>query len=487
MQIYGDSRMKKMCAIISLCLILGLQATVKADETSKLMKKTASVAKRSLVRIECPVKIGEATRTIVATGICIDSSGIFMALGIDTALDPNDVDDKNVKAYLPGNKPKEFKASLMGIDPMTGLTFFRVKGGNFTAITFMSAANSSIGDKVLSAGLMLTDPASPITVGVAYVSSVNNGVYKRIDVTGGTLGPVGSVVLNSKGQAIGLVGKQPLKLFRTVTGRGGLAPIHLKAEENTTSFIPAEEFSYILSSIPRNKTKVRMKWVGIGRFSALPKEDSKALGIKTPAARISQVIPGYSAANAGLRNEDIIVGYQGKPLESFPTPELVSQALAKKIIRSQMRSINLTVRNADGTTKEVQLHIQSMPKLPSEAKSIVNARIGVIAREKVKLDQYLNPGPTAKNPGLMVIQVGKNSPAQLAGLLRGDLIIAINGSRVATAKRAQEIMNRIMTGDTPEDLVLSIKRGKSNVINIKIKASNFKTKKPKNDDKNAKG
>ena len=479
--------MKKMCAIISLCLILGTQATVKADETSQLMKKTAGVAKRSLVRIECPIKIGEATRTIVATGICIDSSGIFMALGIDTALDPKDVDEKNLKAYLPGNNPKSFKTSLMGIDPMTGLTFFKVNGGSFKAITFMSAAKVTIGDKLLSAGLTLTDPASPVTVGVAYASCINNGVYKRIEVTGGTLGPVGSVVLNSKGNAIGLVGKQPLKLYRTITGRGGLAPLHLKAEENTTSFIPAEEFAYILSAIPRNKSKVRMKWVGIGKFSPLPAEDAKTLGINKPAVRIEQVIPGYSAARAGLRNGDIVVGYNGKDLQKFTSPELIAQALAKKIIRSQFRSINLTVRDSDGSTREVQLHIQSMPKLPTEAKSIVNARIGLVAREKVKLDQYLNPGPTAKSKGLLVIQVGKNSPAEIAGLLRGDLIVGINGSPVATAKKAQEIMNRIMTADNPDDLTLSIKRGKSNIINIVIKASKFKLKNAKKGADNAKG
>ena len=468
-------------------MILSITAGANAQATPPVESRPATLQMReiakkyynSLVRIECPIKVGAQKRTIVATGVYI-SDGIFMALGLDTTINPKNIIQDEFKVYTPGNKPKTYPAKLMGIDPMTGLTFIKVTSGRWSKVPLASKSRTGLGRRVYSLGLALTKPASPVALGFAYVSSIDNRVYKRIEVTGGTLGPVGSIVFNDKLQVIGIVGQQPMKLFRTLSNRGSQIPLRLKAEENTTSFIPVEEFIHIITKIPTGGTVNRMKWIGVGRFAPLSEEDAKAYGIKTPAAKIDQVIPSQPAAEAGLRNGDIVVGLNGKPLRKFINPGLVSKWLARQIIQAQTDTVKLTVRSANGSNREITISVAPMPKLPGEAQNVINGKIGFQAREKVMLDKYLTKGPDAKTPGMIVVGVGKGSPAQNANLLPGDLIISINGTRVSTAKQVKRLIDDLV--ENPEDMVMLVKRGKSGLKKITIPKRIFesgkKSKKP---------
>jgi S1-C subfamily serine protease len=68
--------------------------------------------------------------------------------------------------------------------------------------------------------------------------------------------------------------------------------------------------------------------------------------------------------------------------------------------------------------------------------------------------------------GIVVAQVIEGSPAQAAGLERGDIIEKIDGKDVATSKQVQELVRSHKVSDTLNFLILRNKVGKAVSINI---------------------
>lgn len=71
-------------------------------------------------------------------------------------------------------------------------------------------------------------------------------------------------------------------------------------------------------------------------------------------------------------------------------------------------------------------------------------------------------GPVADwptdEPGLLVARVAEDSPAEKAGISRGDILLAIDGQEVETTQDVQEILRTHKAGDS---IVLKLKRGDS--------------------------
>jgi S1-C subfamily serine protease len=73
--------------------------------------------------------------------------------------------------------------------------------------------------------------------------------------------------------------------------------------------------------------------------------------------------------------------------------------------------------------------------------------LGLALREKVMLDMY-SKDPTAAVKGMIVLGVGKNSPAARSGLQAGDVVTTINGKATTLASEVKTIMEA-MAKETP--------------------------------------
>lgn len=451
--------------IPGLIVLTLLAGPVSAQDISALLTQVAqNQGSLAGLRAEIQPEAGGDPATLLGTAVCIDKSGLMLTLSFDPRIRPETI--TQLELILPGAEGETLPAKLLGIDPLTGLSFLQASGNNdWQVVKFQRTSDLKLGDPVVSMGLMLTDPALSPMLGAGFVGNIRRTPAWQIGVTGGQLSMMGSVVFNTQGRAIGLVGQQPYMRYQTVSRRGTMN-MPLRSEDLTTAFMPVEEFIYVFNSIPNDGTVRRLPWIGVGRFSPVPDALAEAKGLTQPAVMIDQVIPGHAADKAGLKNRDIILGIDGSGVEQLATPDLTAANFRRNLLRkSAGQEISLDVLSG-GQSRTVQLKLTPMPKLPNEAPRVFHRQLGMMLREKVMLDKFLDDSASAGADGMLVMGVGQNTPAGRAGLKQGDVVVMINGKPVQTAQQAAEIIDGALKNNPPLDLRLLVQRGenKDNIV-----------------------
>jgi S1-C subfamily serine protease len=364
---------------------------------------------------------------------------------------------KEITLTPPGQDSKPLHAKLQGIDTLTNLSFLRCEEKHsFTAVEFLSQANVSLGDLVISAGLYTGNPGRNLAMGAAYVSSELRAPTRVVRVTGGSLSMIGSIVFNADGKAIGLVTTQPYLPFQMYSQQRNQTLL-LRNLEQAVSFTPVEEFARTLTNIPKEGMVRRPSWIG-GILVAVPESLREAKGITTPAVMLDQVLPGTSAAKAGLKERDIIIGLAGAPISSLGNENMTASAVRQKIARMKPgETVSLTILTKTGP-RDVKLNIEPMPLMPSEAPKYYEKDLGFVLREKTPFDE-IKTDANAKKRGMIVLLVSKNSPAARGNLHEEDLVVAVDGTPVSSVDAVKKAMAAGLQADPPKDVVIRVARG----------------------------
>ena len=452
--------MKKLTILAVLLAATTLASA--ADTTSALLKGVYKKYATSVAMGRLEIKNEAGTTAQTGTAVCIRKDGLYLVSGLNGSFNIENLD--NCKLIFPGQNRKTITASFIGFDPLTGLGFLQASKAEAhtpTPVPFQAKSAATVGDKVLSLGLSTTDAAITPTLGVAYIASVHRVPNLQIHVTGGTLTSAGSVVFNTSGQAIGLVLSQPWTPHLMPNRNGGTANMPLRNQEATSNFTPVEEFVFALAAPPKGMR--RMPWIGVGSYSVVHEDYApKGKKLTSPAVKLDSVIPGDPADTAGIRNGEMIVSLNGKVLPTFANNALLTRWLVHQIGRAGSSKISLGILSTAGVRRTVQLQPVPIRKLPAEAVKVYNKVLGLLAREKVFLDSFLDKSPTAKIPGLLVIGVGRGTPCALAGLRVGDVIVGIGTKPVSSADAAKTLMNAAQKASKP--VRFTVKRGTNTEI-----------------------
>jgi len=450
-------RYTAFCAVLLLALTTMAQA-----QTSKLLGDMVSKASGSLVVVRYTVELETGNRTGVGQAVCIsskDKDGVFLTTSLDPRMRVEEL--KDFELVLPGNEGKTLKAKLLGIDPWTGLGFVQcLEKRDWQVVQFSSSSQVKLGDEVTSIGLMMSDPSWPVYVGSAYVSSKLRVPNDLVFVNGGRLTGSCSPVFNANGQAIGIIGRQ-LPLGYTAPTERGMAPLQLVDEQQAAFFTPVEEFVHILKSIPSDGKVARLPWLGINKFETVNPDLYKMLKLDKPGVKIDEVIPSQPAAKAGLADFNVIVEMDGKPVEKLATPDLTVKNFVRQLMRMRVGTVvKLKVLGVSGEpSKEVNVTLEEMPIRPNEAKQYLNKSIGLLIREKVPLDIFLDKTGSSTVSGLIVVGMVKDSPVVTAGLQGGDVITNVNNQPVKTVDSFKEIVEKSLISNPTEPIQMLIRRG----------------------------
>ncbi|MCK4602183.1 MAG: PDZ domain-containing protein [Phycisphaerae bacterium] len=438
-------------------LLAVLQAGAQAD-TSKILADISNRADGAMAMMEYKIEDESGSRKLLSEAVCIDSSGIFMTLSLNVQMKADTL--KDFRLILPGPEGRSIKAKLMGIDPETRIGFVKAtEPHSWKAVVFAPQSNLTVGQQVVSVGLMPASLGRVPYLGTGFVSAVVRTPGRLVLVTGGRLTRGGSPVFATDGRAIGIVSKQIPMSYSMLT-RSGRANISLQGQQQTIFFTPVEEFVHILERIPSSPDQVRrLPWLGTFRMEGIGKVSAEAIGLDRPGVRIEEIVPDHAAAKAGLQDRDVIVGLNGKDLEKLAMPELTAQNFARQIGRMAVGDRIILTVFRDRKTFTATLALEAMPTQPHEVSRYINAELGFGVREKVLADRHLDKSPTGKLDGLIVLYTAPLRPAVAAGLRQGDVVTAVNDEKTATVAEFKRIVDNSLKRDPKKAIILSIGRG----------------------------
>jgi serine protease Do len=302
---------------------------------------------------------------------------------------------------------KEFKAKVVGRDQKTDIALIEIKGASdLTPLVLGDSDNLKVGQWVVAIG----NPfglENTVTAGIvsAMGRHINQGPYDNFIQTDTAINPgnSGGPLLNTKGEVVGI----NTAIFSRGGGNIGIGfaiPISLAKE-----------------IVPQLKEKghVTRGWLGVMIQKVTP-DIAESLGLtEAKGALVADVVKDGPAEAAGLKQGDVIVEYDGKPVtDSAELPLLVARTPVGKSVKVKVLrdkgTESFTIKIAElkeeetaqagtGTTEDLGLTVQTLT--PDLA-------------ENLGLDRSLK--------GVVVTQVEPSAPASEAGLRRGDVILEVN-------------------------------------------------------------
>jgi serine protease Do len=331
---------------------------------------------------------------------------------------------------------REFKGHLVGSDQRSDVALVKIDG---TALP-----SSKIGDPVkLKVGEWVIAIGSPfglqntVTAGIVSAKGRETGELLPFIQTDAAVNPgnSGGPLINMHGEVVGVNSQ----IFTTSGAYAGI------------SFaIPIDEAIRISDQLRTSGKVVRGKiGVLIGEVS---REVAEAIGLqKAAGALVSSVESDGPADKAGVKPGDVIIKYDGRPVES-------SNDLRRMVASTKPGSkVSATVwRN--GAPRDLQVTVGEMQADQPHA---------------MRGEPGRGAGPAADALGLVVSDVGPDQqkelkikggvqvdsvdgPAALAGVRQGDVIVSINNVEVTGAKQFAELVAKL---DLSKSAALLVRSG----------------------------
>lgn len=356
------------------------------------------------------------------SGVIIDPNGYIVTNNhvVDRASD--------IRVYL-SNK-KDYPAKIIGVDPKTDLAVIKIEATNLPYLKWGNHDEMQVGDIVLAIGSPFGLTQS-VTMGiVSALGRGNVGIadYEDFIQTDASINPgnSGGALVNLKGELIGI----NTAIFSRTGGNEGIG-----------FAVPVSLAKSITESLIKTGRVVR-GWLGVAIQEITP-ELAKAFKVREQkGALVSDVNEQGPALKAGVQRGDVIVEFDGKEVQTVSelrnrvAQTTVGSNVALKVLR-------------DGQEKLLTIHIGERPSdamlargfepgsAAPEAGEARKAPLNVLSDLRVKaIDEetraQLNIG--AKTAGVVVAHVQAGSPAEQAGLQRGDVIQEINRQVITGVK-----------------------------------------------------
>ena len=188
-------------------------------------------------------------------------------------------------------------------------------------------------------------------------------------------------------------------------------------------------------------------------------ELQEVLGLKDRlGALISDIEPGSSAANAGIKSGDVIMEYDGIKIKTlFHLRNLVGRTKVGSKVEL------LVIR--DGKELILNTTIVEMQKEGMKGKKDFSENLGIIV-QTLTSKLALNLGYKGEK-GVIIASIKANSPAFKAELKAGDLIVEAQHKAVENIDDFYKIASSVQPGD---DILLLIKHrdGTSKFVVIEV-------------------
>jgi serine protease Do len=338
---------------------------------------------------------------------------------------------------------REFKAKVIGADRRTDVALIKIEGANLPAVKFGDPQKLKVGEWVLAIGSPFgfenTVTAGIVSAKGRSLPQENFVPFIQTDVAINP-GNSGGPLFNMRGEVIGINSQ----IYSRTGGFMGL------------SFAIPIDVALDIQKQLREKGRVARGRIGVV-IQEVTRDLATSFGLDRPrGALVNSVEKGSPADKAGIEATDIIVGFDGKPVESSSDlPRLVGStrpgaSSAVEVWRKgQARKLTVTVgelpedrvASAGGTPRA--------PKQPEVAANRLNIVVADLTNEQ-KRDLKLSGG-------VVVTEVRADARADVR---KGDVILTVVHKGQHTELKDAAQFNRILAGlDRSAVLTLQVKRG----------------------------
>ena len=319
-----------------------------------------------------------------------------------------------------------FDAELVGSDPATDIALLKVKSDKpLPFVEWGSSDRVQIGDWVIAVG----NPfglGGTVTTGVlsARARDLRAGPYDDFLQTDAAInqGNSGGPLFDAEGQVIGV---------NTVilSPSGGNVGIGFA--------VPASTALPVVQQL-RETGSVQRGWLGV-QLQPITDSLTKVLNLPDDSgALVADVVDGGPAAEAGLREGDVILNFDGQQVDDVrDLPRIVANTAAGK-------QVEITIwRNGQKETVQATVEQRSRAVAGTEGDGTgktASATGGPLGLSLAPLDPRTRRelGLERQAAGALVTEVKQGSPAAESGIRAGDVIVSVNQQPVENPQDAAQ-------------------------------------------------
>ena len=317
------------------------------------------------------------------------------------------------------------KATLIGSDPETNIALLKIKSKSLPYFELADSDRVQVGELVIALGNPFGIGPQFTTGFISGTSRHNIGVITSRHVLQTNMiitpGNSGGPLLNINGDVIGM--------NTAISARSG-------GSQGSGSAIPSHILQTVITSLKQHGQVLR-SYLGVHVQNLTP-QIATAFDIKNTqkGALIRQVIPQSPAERAGLKNGDIIISFNQKPIDSdsMLRNDVVLSPPHKSIPIRFLRGNTVEKRYVTLATLSPSLSSiqERTPILDHLSTSLSLVPLSNKIKERHQFSPALN--------GVFIEDIEINGTAARNGLQRHDIILSINNVRITSPKVAYQLI-----------------------------------------------
>ncbi len=328
---------------------------------------------------------------------------------------------------------KVYDAKIVGGDQKTDIAVIKINAADLPAAVLGDSEKLEVGQWAIAIGNPFGLERS-MTVGIISATGRSNmGIetYENFIQTDASINPgnSGGPLLNIHGEVIGI----NTAIVAAGQGIGFAIPIAM-AKPIFTQLV--------------QKGAVSRGYMGV-TIQPVTEEIAGSFGLKQArGALINDVLKGSPADKAGIRQGDVITGFNGSEVKD---PSHLQRLVAEHGVG---KSARVTVFR-DGKTVELSMTLTSADQAPVQKR-----QSGARGERQGQADPLGLMVEEFEEGGVVVAEVLRGSPAADAGIRRGDVIISINRKKVSTGTDYNRAIQQAGRGG---NIIILARRGDASI------------------------
>lgn len=320
---------------------------------------------------------------------------------------------------------REFKAKIIGADKRSDVAVVKIEATGLPAVKIGEINRLKVGEWVMAIGSPFGLENS-VTAGIVSAKQRDTGDYLPFIQTDVAINPgnSGGPLINMRGEVVGINSQ-------IYSRSGGFQGISFS--------IPIDEAVRVSEQL-RSSGKVTRGRIGV-QIDQVTKEVAESIGLgKAQGALVRGVESGAPAEKAGMEAGDIIIKFDGKPInKSSDLPRMVGN------VKPGTKAVVTVFRR--GATKDLSVIIGEVePEKPARRASGSEHKPPVAGPSQA-LGLVVSDLPDAQKKELKIkggVKVDSaEGAAARAGLREGDVIVAIANTEITSVKDFEAVLVKI--------------------------------------------